>query len=995
MKRTLILAGLSGLVAACNPNVGRELFACTTNDDCTQGRQCKGGFCRGRGTDGTCLATTCAVEQATCGQLSDGCGQVLECGSCQPIAGGSSECVAGSCRSSCPTGARVCGGVCVVESPTSCGANCVACAVPTGGDAICTAGACGVRCPAGTRYCEAANRCVVESAESCGLGCVVCSAPPGQDAGAFCAGAGSVDGGSCDFTADLPIITSQPQPITIGEGEPLSLSVTATTSGTASYQWSRNSVAIPASSMPTARSATLQLLNASLATGGRYDVEVVNTVSFNGLTHEGSVRSSLVAVQVIGRPVIGTQPASGVFVAGSSATLTVVATGSGTLSYQWSKAGQPLPGKTSSSLTLASLGPSDVGEYAVEVTSTTFVPNQAPVITRTTSQPALVEVNQAPIIVTGPDGGTVLSGANVELRVEAVAPTAGATLGFDWFKNGSPFRLDAGSTITMPTVQKSDEGDYSVTVSSRYRTTITSAPPAVARLGVNQPPLIVTQPTSINSPAGASVGLSVNAISDAGVLAYQWLQNDAGLVGATQPTLSFSPLQGSHAGTYRVIVSNVLDGTVNAVQSNSATVVVGVQRPLITAPPEVLIGDAGVAFTQDQGGNVSYSWSIINGSFVGSSNTRSVTFTGAAVGPLHLGVVVSDAVSTADAGVVVTVRGAPNAWYGRMPMSTPRNRHTATLLQNGKVLVVGGFSGSTHLASAELFDPSTNSWSGAGALAAGRKGHSATLLNDGRVLVAGGDDGNTLRSSQVYDPGTNTWSSPVLMQNPHWYHAAVKLPNGRVLVVGGQINNSRTNLCDAYDPMTNGWSLANPLSVDRSDGVVALQPDGGVIAASGSSASALLSSEVYSPTSNGWSAGPSMSVVHRYVRDGYVAIGSELFVFGGQDFNNLIATSEKLGPTTNGWVTISSLSTLRRYHTASALPDRRVVIVGGGNLSDQPTSAVEVFDTVGGAMQPGRQSMAEARYWHTATVLSDGQVLVVGGVGAGGATLGTVELYSP
>ena len=86
----------------------------------------------------------------------------------------------------------------------------------------------------------------------------------------------------------------------------------------------------------------------------------------------------------------------------------------------------------------------------------------------------------------------------------------------------------------------------------------------------------------------------------------------------------------------------------------------------------------------------------------------------------------------------LTVLGVPNTWYGRTAMSTPRNRHTATLLQNGKVLVVGGYSGSTHLASAELFDPATNSWSGAGheppPADADRK------LADGRIRLGGAEE---------------------------------------------------------------------------------------------------------------------------------------------------------------------------------------------------------------------------------------------------------------
>ena len=69
------------------------------------------------------------------------------------------------------------------------------------------------------------------------------------------------------------------------------------------------------------------------------------------------------------------------------------------------------------------------------------------------------------------------------------------------------------------------------------------------------------------------------------------------------------------------------------------------------------------------------------------------------------------------------------------PMSTQRYSHTATLLPNGKVLVVGGFGGpgSTILSSAEVYDPASNSWSGAGSMTDARRLHTATLLPNGKV----------------------------------------------------------------------------------------------------------------------------------------------------------------------------------------------------------------------------------------------------------------------
>jgi N-acetylneuraminic acid mutarotase len=96
-------------------------------------------------------------------------------------------------------------------------------------------------------------------------------------------------------------------------------------------------------------------------------------------------------------------------------------------------------------------------------------------------------------------------------------------------------------------------------------------------------------------------------------------------------------------------------------------------------------------------------------------------------------------------------------------MSTARDNHTATLLNNGKVLVSGGYAGGDAFSSVEVYDPASNTWSAAQSLRNPRWGHSATLLNNGKVLVVGGytNTGNYLgvSSAEMYDPASNTWSA--------------------------------------------------------------------------------------------------------------------------------------------------------------------------------------------------------------------------------------------
>ena len=108
--------------------------------------------------------------------------------------------------------------------------------------------------------------------------------------------------------------------------------------------------------------------------------------------------------------------------------------------------------------------------------------------------------------------------------------------------------------------------------------------------------------------------------------------------------------------------------------------------------------------------------------------------------------------------------------------------HTATQLDDGRVLVAGGVGpGGNITASAEIYDPATDSWSAAASLGTERAQHTATLLDNGRVLVAGGG----VASAEIYNPATNSWSATGSLAASRFAHTATLLDDGRVLVAGG------------------------------------------------------------------------------------------------------------------------------------------------------------------------------------------------------------------
>ena len=200
------------------------------------------------------------------------------------------------------------------------------------------------------------------------------------------------------------------------------------------------------------------------------------------------------------------------------------------------------------------------------------------------------------------------------------------------------------------------------------------------------------------------------------------------------------------------------------------------------------------------------------------------------------------------------------SWSRTGSLNAPRANHTATLLPDGKVLVAGGANftgGRVHgLDTAELYDPVTRKWSATGGLNGLRSGHTATLLNDGKVLIVGGGDGSALRSlntAELYDPQTGTWSVTGSLNAVRGGHKAILLKNGKVLVAAGiEVTGFDEYIfldtAELYDPDTGTWSVTGSLNnIVQYDSATLLQ-NGKVLLLGGSSA------ELYDPDTGTWSS---------------------------------------------------------------------------------------------------------------------------------------------
>ena len=173
-------------------------------------------------------------------------------------------------------------------------------------------------------------------------------------------------------------------------------------------------------------------------------------------------------------------------------------------------------------------------------------------------------------------------------------------------------------------------------------------------------------------------------------------------------------------------------------------------------------------------------------------------------------------------------------------MSSIRDQHTATLLPDGHVLVVGGGGeGYASVSSADLFDPATGTFSKTGSMKTGRYVHTATLLQDGRVLITGGrsPESSVYASAEVYDPATGRFSSTGTMDDGRQQHTATLLQDGRVLVTGGYWSDGQKwrvlSSTEIYDPATGTFAPTGSMGTPRDDHTATLLDDGRVLIAGG------------------------------------------------------------------------------------------------------------------------------------------------------------------
>jgi len=322
---------------------------------------------------------------------------------------------------------------------------------------------------------------------------------------------------------------------------------------------------------------------------------------------------------------------------------------------------------------------------------------------------------------------------------------------------------------------------------------------------------------------------------------------------------------------------------------------------------------------------------------------------------------------------------------GTGQLGAARRAHTATLLQDGKILIVGGDNENGMVGPAEIFDPAalTSSNIAANPIAL-RTDHTATLLADGRVLIIGGvDSSGALASSEFYNPNTvpaPSFSAGPMLTRARSGHTATVLADSKILIVGGDASGS----AEIYNPATESFSLiAGSMVTGRKFHSAILASSGQVLIVGGVDAqnTMLKTAEVFDPTSQSFYLPPTDMQTPRALATMKLLPDGKVQIIGGDaelsmevfDPNDGIFIAKALLPP-NADLLVATLSTQSRAALFSPF------------VAQDPL--------LQGAMTPEQSALLNRADQSITELPSRNQALVAGGINSAGQILSSAKLVS-
>jgi PKD repeat protein len=333
------------------------------------------------------------------------------------------------------------------------------------------------------------------------------------------------------------------------------------------------------------------------------------------------------------------------------------------------------------------------------------------------------------------------------------------------------------------------------------------------------------------------------------------------------------------------------------------------------------------------------------------------------------------------------------SWSSTGNMSIGRFAHSAVLTSNGNVLVSGGSSQSSDLATCEIFDPTTGVWAATGSMTDTRYRSVSIALPSGKIINVGGDP--NLKSCEIYEESTGFWTSTGSFNISRAACSVTLLADGSIIAAGGGNlpNNAITSTCELYNPVSGNWTYTGNLNSARESQNAVMLASGNVLCNGGGNlATQLASAEEYDSLTGLWRNVGSMTTVRIGQLSVLLSNGNVLTVGGSTNVTNL-SSSEIYDATNQIWNLTGSTSITLDGNTLTHIGHGKVLATGG--LGTAYYTDCEVYDETRGDWI-STSPLLRPRYNHTATRLNDGRVLVTGGYNGTVAFVEpTCEIYDP
>jgi len=331
-------------------------------------------------------------------------------------------------------------------------------------------------------------------------------------------------------------------------------------------------------------------------------------------------------------------------------------------------------------------------------------------------------------------------------------------------------------------------------------------------------------------------------------------------------------------------------------------------------------------------------------------------------------------------------------------MLEPRSGHTATLLPDGKVLIVGGMRRNQDFyKSAELYNPATGKFQPTGEMSIGRVGLVAVLLRSGKVLIVGGWIGgqSTTDSAELYDPATAKFTVIAHMTTRRARPSATLLNDGNVLLAGGDDHDSPDDAlasAEIFRADTLRFQPTGSLHRPRSSQTATLLNDGRVLIAGGGNRGLIAGAELYDPKTGTFNETGSLNIPRHKHTAGLLPDGRVLIAGGSdeRDWHGTMNSAEIYDPRTGKFTATSPLNDSR-----FKMPDEAVQLASGRLLIAGGSREVEVFDPASGKFLVAAGQMYDARHFMSETRLKDGSVLLAGGYPNSDAATSQAWIYKP